>query len=153
MIPVELTFWAHPHPEFAVRTQPGKGWLFPQGAFTAGVIRLPDWYGPWNEINQASWHSECCHDPRVAGNVSATVGVQLVAMTYDLTNPVVLAECEFLCSSPQSAPYSKNVTVKLKEVFAQATPARNNALQLGVKVKSDNPALVYSSRLMIAWKL
>lgn len=151
MIPVEYTFWAHPHPEFAVKTQPGKGWQFPQGAFTAGVIRLPDWYGPWNDFTEASWHSECCHDPRVAGVTSATVGVQLCAMTYDCI-PVVMAEYECLCNGPTSAPYSKNVTAELKKAFALAVPARNNALQLGVRVKSDNPALVYSSRLMIAWK-
>lgn len=152
MIPFEHVFWSNPQPEFAVRTNPGAGWRFPQGAFSSPILMLPDWCGPWPEINQAYWRSECCYSPFADGNKSATVGVQLVAMTYDPSNPVVLQECEYLCTSPQSAPYNKCVTAALKPIFALAVPARDNALQLGVRIKSDTPGLVYSSRLLISFK-
>jgi hypothetical protein len=152
VIPFEHVFWSNPQPELAVKTNPGAGWQFPQGAFSSPLLTLPDWMGPWPEINQALWRSECCHNPMAASVTSATVGLQLVAMTYDISKPVVLNECEFLCSSPQSAPFNHNVTDALKAAFAQAVPSRNNALQIGLRMRSDKPALVYSSRLMIVWK-
>lgn len=151
MIPFIHTFWSNPQPEFAVHTNPGKGWQFPQGAFSSPILVLPDWIGPWPEINQAYWRSECCYSPFTAGNTAATVGLQLVAMTYDTRDPAVLQECEFLCTSPQSAPYNKCVTAKLKEVFALANPQRDNAIQIGVRMRSDKPAIVYSSRLVISF--
>jgi len=39
-----------------------------------------------------------------------------------------------------------------KSAAVAKTVARNNAIQLAVKIKSDLPGMVYSSRLMIAWK-
>jgi hypothetical protein len=152
MIPFEHVFWSNPRPEFAVPTVPGAGWHFPAGAFSSPLLRLQDWIGPWPEIHQAYWRSECCHDTLVAGNTQSLIGLQLVAMTYDTSNQTIVDECEFLCSSPQSAPYNRCVTAALKPIFGPATPARNNAIQIAVRMRSDTPGWVYSSRLLISFK-
>lgn len=151
MTPFIHTFWSHPHPEYAVRPKPGAGWQFPAGAFSSPILTLPDWYGPWPRINQAYWRSECAID-YLAGAPSI-VGVQLVAMTYDISSPQVLCELRYACEPKKvhSQPYNRNVTAALAPVFAAAVPARDNALQLGVRVMSEAPALVFSSRLFISF--
>lgn len=151
MIPFVHTFWSCPQVGDAVQTKPGAGWQFPQGAFSSPVLTLPDWYGPWPRINQAYWRSECAID-YLAGAPSI-VGVQLVAMTYDISSPQVLCELRYACEPKKvhSQPYNRNVTAALAPVFAAAVPARDNALQLGVRVMSEAPALVFSSRLFISF--
>lgn len=149
MIPFVHTFWSCPQAGGAVQTKPGAGWQFPQGAFSSPVLTMPDWYGPWPTINQAYWRSECCS----ADSRAATIGLQLVAMTYDISSPKVL--CELISTvaggKVASAPYNRNVTAALLPVFAAAVPARNDALQIGVRIMSDVPALVYSSRLFVSF--
>lgn len=151
MLPFMHTFWSHPHPEYAVRPKPGTGWQFPDGAFSSPVLTLPDWYGPWPRINQAYWRSECA--TVYEADAPAIVGVQLVAMNYDISKPQVLCEMQYACGPQKvySQPYSCNVTAALAPVFAAAVPARNNALQLGVRVMCEGDGRVYSSRLMIAF--
>jgi hypothetical protein len=150
MIPFEHVFWSNPQPGYAVKTSPGAEWQFPQGAFSSPVLTLPDWYGPWPAINQAYWRSECA----AAGSAPATVGLQLVAMGYDISAVRVLMECTATIPPGKvlSQPFNKNVTAALSPVWAAAVPSRNDALQLGVRVKSDVPGLVYSSRLFISFK-
>ena len=149
MIPFEHIFWSHPYGQYAVQPNVGADWHFPAGAFSSPILTLPDWYGPWPEINQAYWRSECSVSGLVKADV--TISLQLVAMTYDISAPAVLCEAESLCSPGKaySQPYNRNVTDALKAAFTQATPIRNNALQIGVRVKSDGVAMVNSSRLMI----
>lgn len=152
MTPFVHAFWSHPHPEYAVHTKPGAGWQFPAGAFSSPILTLPDWYGPWPRINQAYWRSECAQVYGASG--TAVIGVQLVAMTYDLSAPQVLCEIQYECGSGvYSSPYNRNVTAALRPVFEAAVPARDNALQLGVRVMSEagKEGRVYSSRLMIAF--
>lgn len=150
MIPFEHVFWSHPAGGgSAVQVVGGQPWKFPDGAFSSPVLCLPDWYGPWPAISQAYWRSECAS----AGSTPATVGLQLVAMTYDLSDPQVL--CELSATIPAgkvySQPFNKNVTAALLPVWALAVPARNDALQIGVRVRSDVAARVYSSRLFISF--
>lgn len=152
MTPFVHAFWSHPHAECAVHTKPGAGWQFPAGAFSSPILTLPDWYGPWPRINQAYWRSECAQVYGASG--TAVIGVQLVAMTYDLSAPQVVCEIQYECGSGvYSSPYNRNVTAALRPVFEAATPARDNALQLGVRVMSEagHEGRVYSSRLMIAF--
>lgn len=153
MIPFLHTFWSHPHSEFAAKTNPGAGWQFPAGAFSAPILTLPDGYGPWPRINQAYWRSECATVYEAAA--PAIVGVQLVAMSYDISTPQVLCERQYSCEPRKvySQPYACNVTAALAPVFAAAVPACNNALQLGVRVMSEagHEGRVYSSRLFISF--
>lgn len=151
MLPFVHAFWSHPSGgQTAVLVNPGASWSFPQGAFSSPVLVLPDWYGPWPEINQAYWRSECASD----GAAPATIGLQLVAMGYDTSHPQVLMELSATVQPGKvaSAPFNRNVTATLSPAFAAAVPSRNDALQLGVRVRSDVPARVYSSRLFISFK-
>lgn len=150
MLPFLHTFWSHPAGgDTAVSIKPGSAWAFPQGAFSSPLLTLPDWYGPWPAINQAYWRSECAS----AGGIPATIGLQLVAMTYDISNPEVLCELTSLAQPGKvySQPFNRNVTDALKAVFALAVPSRNSGLQIGVRLRADADARAYSSRLFIAW--
>jgi hypothetical protein len=151
VIPFVHTFWSHPAGgNTAVQVKGGGEWGFPDGAFSSPILTLPDWYGPWPAINQAYWRSECAS----AGSAPATVGLQLVAMGYDISAVQVLMEITATVPPAKvvSQPFNKNATVALSSAWAAAEPSRNDALQIGVRVRSDVPARVYSSRLFISFK-
>lgn len=160
MTPFVHTFWSSPSYAAAVHTHTDaahSGWQFPPDVFSAPILTLPDWYGPWPGINQAYWRSECGmgYSGAPIDATPVNVGVQLVAMSYDTSNPQVLCEIQYLCQPGKiySQPYNRNVTAVLAPVFAAALPARNNAMQLGVRVMSEagREGRVYSSRLVIAF--
>jgi hypothetical protein len=163
MTPFEHVFWTNPSLQYAVHTHTNpqlQGWQFPPDAFSSPFLVLPDWYGPWPEINQAYWRSECGmgYTGDAIDSDPVNVGVQLVALNYGTPhdNPQVLMSLENLCQPGKlySSEYNRNITTVLKPVFAAAVPSRNGATQLAVRIKADDgrEGRVYSSRLVIVWK-